>query len=639
MVKLAEATLTDPIGWLLLLPFFTGLGLHAGWGLWAPVVALGVCLAVMACRALLSSIVDAAQLSLSRSRAFRVLRVAGPMLGLLLFFGWVGVIGLDGLKEVAGLGLLQVDLAGDWLDFSTRLTWLPFSEPARALSSLSVDPRRAFAWLALFAAEMVLLLGAGTLALRRLYRADLVRTRRDRNGARGAASTAERAPRRRSFVRALGPVLSKDLLWLWRNPSRFVWLAFAAALLSAVALVIASRVPGRESNAAPGTSLLGVGLFVLLGHGSSLELERPALGLWSALPRSPSWVFARKALFAAGFSVAVALPVGLYASSSASSAGHGMLGLAYGALCIVLLAFFQTALWIRHVNPNEPTSRLRHGLRGFQLLLIAGVLSMGFLTLRTPSALGPISVLAGAFAFAFWHDSMQRLPFELDRSARRPRVVTATFALGILFLTRTVQSQLLTSAIGGGVSPARATAFSFVGAGVLVLLPSLLWLRIRVGKGLRQRLGLAGGITSGVTLREGLLWSLPALATLGLWRLVDVRWARTAEHGSAQPPVMVQLASSPFAAVFVGCVAAPLMEEILFRGLLYRALRQGWCIRLSLAISAAVFAIDHPLIAIVPVLGLATCATLAFERSRSLRAAMLVHATYNGVIVWIMFSG
>lgn len=30
--------------------------------------------------------------------------------------------------------------------------------------------------------------------------------------------------------------------------------------------------------------------------------------------------------------------------------------------------------------------------------------------------------------------------------------------------------------------------------------------------------------------------------------------------------------------------------------------------------------------------------TLAFERSRSLYAAMLTHAAYNGVIAWMMLS-
>jgi len=64
-----------------------------------------------------------------------------------------------------------------------------------------------------------------------------------------------------------------------------------------------------------------------------------------------------------------------------------------------------------------------------------------------------------------------------------------------------------------------------------------------------------------------------------------------------------------------------------------------WGMALSLLVNAAVFAFDHPMVAILPVFGLGVCATLAFERSRSLYAAMLVHSLYNGVVVWKQLVG
>ena len=51
--------------------------------------------------------------------------------------------------------------------------------------------------------------------------------------------------------------------------------------------------------------------------------------------------------------------------------------------------------------------------------------------------------------------------------------------------------------------------------------------------------------------------------------------------------------------------------------------------------SAAVFAILHPALAIVPVFAMGVCAALVYERTRSLLAPMLVHAVYNACIVGV----
>jgi membrane protease YdiL (CAAX protease family) len=77
------------------------------------------------------------------------------------------------------------------------------------------------------------------------------------------------------------------------------------------------------------------------------------------------------------------------------------------------------------------------------------------------------------------------------------------------------------------------------------------------------------------------------------------------------------------------------VEELLFRGLLYRSLRSSTGILPSLLLSSLVFAVGHPQAATVPVFCLGVCAALALERSRSLLAAILVHALYNGCIALV----
>lgn len=156
--KLAEAALLNPFGWLLLFPFFTGLGLYCGLGLLAPLVTLGVCLPILLCCALLGSVVDSTQLALSQSRAFRVVRVLGPLLGMFVFVASLAAPALQ---------VLNLDV-WSWLDAFPEPSWLPFAEPARAMLAWKRAPLGALAELGLFSAAMAVLLSLGTFALHKL---------------------------------------------------------------------------------------------------------------------------------------------------------------------------------------------------------------------------------------------------------------------------------------------------------------------------------------------------------------------------------------------------------------------------------------------------------------------------------------
>jgi membrane protease YdiL (CAAX protease family) len=82
-------------------------------------------------------------------------------------------------------------------------------------------------------------------------------------------------------------------------------------------------------------------------------------------------------------------------------------------------------------------------------------------------------------------------------------------------------------------------------------------------------------------------------------------------------------------------VLAPLFEEFIFRGLLFRSLRRATGLPLAVAGSAAVFAVIHPPVSFLPVFVLGVVAALAFERTRLLWAPIAAHAVYNGaLVVW-----
>jgi membrane protease YdiL (CAAX protease family) len=78
---------------------------------------------------------------------------------------------------------------------------------------------------------------------------------------------------------------------------------------------------------------------------------------------------------------------------------------------------------------------------------------------------------------------------------------------------------------------------------------------------------------------------------------------------------------------------APVAEEYLFRGLLFRALDREWGGTRALIGSAAFFAIYHPPLSWLPVglLGLANC--VLFKKSGRLAPCVVAHAIYNAIVV------
>ena len=80
----------------------------------------------------------------------------------------------------------------------------------------------------------------------------------------------------------------------------------------------------------------------------------------------------------------------------------------------------------------------------------------------------------------------------------------------------------------------------------------------------------------------------------------------------------------------VVCVAAPIVEETVFRGVLYRWLRGVLPIGPAMVVSGGIFALFHlnPLL-FLPLAGLGVLLAWIYERSRSIWPGVLVHALFN----------
>ncbi|HWE60936.1 MAG TPA: type II CAAX endopeptidase family protein [Chloroflexota bacterium] len=97
---------------------------------------------------------------------------------------------------------------------------------------------------------------------------------------------------------------------------------------------------------------------------------------------------------------------------------------------------------------------------------------------------------------------------------------------------------------------------------------------------------------------------------------------------ATQQPVMLALV------VVTGLLLTPVIEELLFRGVLYQALRRRMPVGSAALISALIFAVMHgQLLLLIPFTVMGVILALIYERSGSLWPTILVHACNNGIIL------
>lgn len=158
------------------------------------------------------------------------------------------------------------------------------------------------------------------------------------------------------------------------------------------------------------------------------------------------------------------------------------------------------------------------------------------------------------------------------------------------------------------------------------------------GVGWRQFLGLdqpgLGRIALQALATTALATPLVLLLAAGCEQLLRL-WQDTVELQSAVK--VMELAMSPGRRVLfllTSVVLAPVAEEILFRGLLYRALRQQGRPYVALAVSSVLFSAIHlNQLAFIPFIVLAVILALLYERTQCLLASILTHAGFNAINV------
>jgi membrane protease YdiL (CAAX protease family) len=264
--------------------------------------------------------------------------------------------------------------------------------------------------------------------------------------------------------------------------------------------------------------------------------------------------------------------------------------------------------------------------------------------------------LIGAAVFMYLTVS-GKLRSAMQPVPQRSAVYAETFAIWMLtftaisfaaaFLVRRLEhSQLLVSSVGSMLS-----------------LVAVAWPLLR-GVSWRQILEDLGVLTERRVLRE-ILWGLVCYVSnipvilLGLLIMLVLlalynAFVTGAGMEQAQPPAhpiinWVREANwlSRLHICLLACVIAPIVEETVFRGVLYRHLRDStaaWrtsaSVFFSTLLNSLIFAVIHPqgLLAAPALTGVAVGLSLAREWRGSLLAPMTMHAANNGLMMLLLFS-
>jgi len=251
-------------------------------------------------------------------------------------------------------------------------------------------------------------------------------------------------------------------------------------------------------------------------------------------------------------------------------------------------------------------------------------------------------VLSTLLAFALWQKVKDVAPYLLDPTQWPPR--TISLADGMIAALAFFVAQPLALMLLQGTSSMSLTAqttIAYMIAGLIVggAVLGTFWLQ-RVpdlwkqlgfvpigddGRRLPAARSLMQGAFWGAAAALGAFVYLHALGWFPQWQV----WKQDAELSS-----FLTRADQPLWICVLLIVAAPMLEEFLFRGLVFQGLRRSTGPVLAILGSAALFALVHPPMAVIPVFGLGIAAAISFNRSRFLLAPILTHAVYNGCVLF-----
>jgi membrane protease YdiL (CAAX protease family) len=615
--RLIERVATSGSGWLGLAPVLSVLAWNCGYRWAAPLLGIGLSLTLLLALATVQLVVDTGlRLSLTPPK-LRNLHAVISVLSVPLPFGAMAMAMQD---------------SGFLFDWAAALPqWAMWLPPGLAVQTLAAaDGAAALGWYAVLLGEILLVVVAGLALLQRQLRHGVV--------AAGSREVVLRAPRQarapdhahRAGHAILSPVQRRELRLLARDRTYLVQTLIFPALIVGMQ-VFFNPGAGASLGLINDSVHLAAIAFALSAYGlmfsafQTLNAEGQALWILYTVPHTLEQVLWQKARLWA--TIALIYPLVLFAVVVVT----GTVSLQFAAAALIALcgvpiyAVIATALGVFGCDPLELEVARRIKPTYLNLYVMLAFLYVYAIYISSIAAKAAIVVLTALVAIALWQKARDHFDYLLDPSAAPPPRVSAADGLMAALLFFVLQGMAgigLMLANRSRVLTAEMVWIAFCIAGALTYgLMRLIYWRMRTADVPRL---LADGWHSALLLGAiaGLAASLVAIVYL---------YVAPGPLQAPRPGKAADLGLGGLAVIAI--LAAPVFEEFIFRGLIFKGLRRSLGLLTATLASAAIFAIVHPVYAMVPVFALGVLAALVYERTRMLAAPMAVHAVYNAVIV------
>jgi ABC-2 type transport system permease protein len=587
--RIAERTLVNPTGWILLAPCCSVIAWYAGCRWSAPLAGIAASLCLLPLAAMLRTLADTGlRMSLAPSQLRNVQAVTAiagmPLMYLAYAFGTMhtGSPVLDIARQVP-----------EWI------LWTPPGLLLRVIDHPAPAP------LALLLLEVLVPLAAGMLVLRFQLRHGVVGS-----GARESARAA-RPARASALARLLpaSPIKRRELRLLARDRNFLIQSLLLPLIVVGSQLAFSGSADALSEIAASPVFLacmaFGIGSYMLmLSAFQTLNNEGQTLWMLYTFPRSLESVLREKAQFWAV--LALLYPLLILGAGLAAAPGLAPAILSRFAVALAGIPIFATIAVALGVFASDPLSQdARNKIKpshAYLYLMLSGLYLYAISSKELAQQLVLVALMA-ALAVALWQKARAQLPYLLDPALAPPPRTSSADGL--------IAAMLFFVAQGAVFAALRDRSIAFAVGGVLVV--ALLRLVYLLSKTSGVPVMLAGSLTRSVA------WGASGGLAAAAFGLSYARLVAPASAGPAETGWPSLLA----------IVVAPYCVEFIFRGLVFGGLQRSMKLLPAMLASAALFAIMHPPAAMLPMFVLGLCCAFAWRKTGALLAPILVHLIYN----------
>ena len=517
-------------------------------------------------------------------------------------------------------------------NFPAWVCWLPPGLVLQAINGPDLPAR--FGCSCLLVVEVGLLLWLGLALLSHQLRNGVVaassrETGRPAAPRRRAATTipAARAP----FLQ-VSVVQRRELKLLSRDRTFLVQTLVLPVVIVASQIVFQGRfhatsIAGVSDAAIASIAFVIAAYTLMMSAFQTLNSEGGALWLLYTIPRSIEGILAEKARLWAVLALIYPVAVFLIAIAIKMQVDIELLGLAAIVLLgVPIYTVIAVSLGVYGCDPlsQEARTKLRPTYV-YLYSLLAGLYTYAIFASAWWQRIVLI-VLSGLLALALWQKARDELPYLLDPAASPPARVSTSdgvIAAMMFFVLQGIALAIFMAASHHISGRAVVTAYSIAGAITFALFRLVYWRSKTTGipavLGAHAAKSLGWGVAAGVAAALGGLTYIYALKRFDLGQ-----------------DLMRESAQGLSASVWIpllAIVGAPIFEEFIFRGLIFGGLRRSMGALPAIGASAAVFAIVHPPLSMIPVFVLGVCAAIAYDRTKVLLAPMIAHGLYNAVVL------